>query len=86
MNRQKGASKRRVNLCCETRELREPCLRGEKVYTDGAVEKLEGVFIKRTVLNSPMDEGVSLFGLGIVGRQIVIGGLTLDKLFYQLKE
>jgi hypothetical protein len=59
---------------------------GEKVYTDGAVEKFEGVFIKRTVLNSPTDEGVSSFGLGIVGRQIVIGGLTLDKLFYQLKE
>ena len=65
--------------------LRAP-LTGEKVYTDGAVEKFEGVFIKRTVLNSPTDEGVSSFGLGIVGRQIVIGGLTLDKLFYQLKE
>jgi hypothetical protein len=61
-------------------------LTGEKVYTDGAVEKFEGVFIKRTVLNSPMDDGVSSFGLGVVGRQIVIAGLTLDKLFYQLKE
>jgi hypothetical protein len=61
-------------------------LTGEKAYTDGAVEKFEGVFIKRTVLNSPTDEGVSSFGLGVVGRQIVIGGLTLDKLFYQLKE
>jgi hypothetical protein len=59
---------------------------GKKVYTDGAVEKFEGVFIKRTVLNSPTDGGVSSFGLGVVGRQIVIGGLTLDKLFYQLKE
>jgi len=61
-------------------------LTGKKVYTDGAVEKFEGVFIKRTVLNSPTDDGVSSFGLGVVGRQIVIGGLTLDKLFYQLKE
>jgi hypothetical protein len=61
-------------------------LTGEKVYTDGAVEKFEGVFIKRTVINSPTDDGVSSFGLGVVGRQIVIGGLTLDKLFYQLKE
>jgi len=61
-------------------------LTGEKVYTDGAVEKFEGVFIKRTVLNSPTDGGVSSFGLGVVGRQIVIGGLTPDKLFYQLKE
>jgi|RhiMetdeSRZDD1v2_1073273.scaffolds.fasta_scaffold104553_4 hypothetical protein len=61
-------------------------LTGEKVYTDGAVEKFEGVFIKRTVLNSPTDDGVSSFGLGVVGRQVVIGGLTLDKLFYQLKE
>jgi hypothetical protein len=61
-------------------------LTGEKVYADGAVEKFEGVFIKRTVINSPTDDGVSSFGLGVVGRQIVIGGLTLDKLFYQLKE
>jgi hypothetical protein len=61
-------------------------LTGEKVYTDGAVEKFEGVFIKRTVINSPTDDGVSSFGLGVVWRQIVIGGLTLDKLFYQLKQ
>jgi hypothetical protein len=61
-------------------------LTGEKVYTDGAVEKFEGVFIKRTVLDSPTDDGVSSFGLGVVGRQVVIGGSTLDKLFYQRKE
>src|SRR5215475_10177551 len=60
-------------------------LTAEKVYADGAVEKFEGVFIKRTVLNSPTDGGVSSFGLGVVGRQTVISGLTLDKLFYQLK-
>ena len=59
---------------------------GKKVYMDGAVEEFEGVFIKRTVLNSPTDGGVSSFGLGVVGRQIAIGGQTLDKLFYQLKE
>jgi hypothetical protein len=61
-------------------------LTAEKVYADGAVEKFEGVFIKRTVLNSPTEEGVSSFGLGVVGRQIVIGGSTLDKIFYQRKE
>ena len=61
-------------------------LTGEKVYTDGAVETFEGVFIKRTVLDSPTDDGVISFGLGVVGRQIVIGGSTLDKLFYQRKE
>ncbi|MBO0861944.1 MAG: hypothetical protein J2P21_26325 [Chloracidobacterium sp.] len=61
-------------------------LTGEKVYTDGAVEKFEGVFIKRTVIDSPTDDGVSSFGLGVVERQKVIGGLTLDKLFYQRKE
>jgi hypothetical protein len=61
-------------------------LTGEKVYTDGAVEKFEGVFIKRTVFDSPTDDGVSSFGLGVVGRQVVIGGSTLDKLFYQRKE
>ncbi|MBO0861030.1 MAG: hypothetical protein J2P21_21610 [Chloracidobacterium sp.] len=59
-------------------------LTAEKVYADGAVEKFVGVFIQRTTLNSPTDGGVSSFGLGVVG-EIVIGGLTLDKLFYQLK-
>jgi hypothetical protein len=61
-------------------------LTGKKAYTDGAVEKFEGVFIKRTVLNSPTDDGVSSFGLGVIGQQIVIGGSTLDKVFYQRKE
>jgi hypothetical protein len=60
-------------------------LTAEKVYADGAVEKFEGVFIKRTVLNSSTDDGVSSFGLGVVGRRIVINGSTIDKLFYQLK-
>ena len=60
-------------------------LTAERAYADGAVEKFEGVFIKRTVFNSPMEEGISSFGLGVAGRQMVIGGLTLDKVFYQLK-
>ena len=59
---------------------------GRKVYSDGAIEKFEGVFIKRTTFNSPTDSGVSSFGLGVVRRQIEIGGQTLDRLFYQLKE
>jgi len=59
---------------------------GKKVYTDGSVEKFEGVFIKRTVIKSRTDGGVSSFGLGVVGWLKVIGGNTLDKLFYQRKE
>lgn len=61
-------------------------LTAEKVYADGAAEKFEGVFIERTVLTSPTDGGVSSFGLAVVGRQMVIGGITTDKLFYQLKK
>lgn len=59
---------------------------GKKVYTDGSIEKFEGVFIKRSVIKSRTDGGVSSFGLGVVGRLKVIGGNTLDKLFYQRKE
>jgi hypothetical protein len=61
-------------------------LTGTKVYDDGATEKFEGVFIKRTDFNSPTDKGVSTFGLGVVGTPVEFAGVTLDKLFYQLKQ
>ena len=61
-------------------------LTATKVYEDGAAEKFEGLFIKRTDFNSPTDVGVSAFGLGVVGQQVDVGGLTLDRLFYQLKQ
>ena len=61
-------------------------LTATKVYEDGATEKFEGVFINRTAFNSPTDNGVSAFGLGVVGIRVEFAGMTLDKLFYQLKQ
>jgi hypothetical protein len=61
-------------------------LTGTKVYDDGATEKFEGVFINRTDFISPTDKGVSSFGLGVVGNSVEVAGVTLDKLFYQLKQ
>src|SRR5215471_7964386 len=60
-------------------------LTATKVYEDGATEKFEGVFINRTEFSSPTGNGVSTFGLGVVGSPVEIAGMTLDRLFYQLK-
>ena len=60
-------------------------LTGRKVYDDGATEKFEGVFINRTEFNSPTDNGVSVFGLGVLGSSVEVEGVTFDKLFYRLK-
>ena len=61
-------------------------LTGTKVYEDGGGEKFEGVFINRTDFDSPTDKGVSAFGLGVVGNPVEFAGVTLDRLFYQLKQ
>ncbi len=60
-------------------------LTATKVYAGGRTEKLEGVFINRTSFESPTDKGFTTFGLGTVGRPIEVSGLTLDRLFYELK-
>ena len=57
-----------------------------KVYANGSSEPFEGVFINKTVFESPTDKGVTAFGLGVVGKQFQVGGVDLDKLFYQLKQ
>jgi hypothetical protein len=56
-----------------------------KVYAAGHTEKLEGVFINRASFESPTDKGFTTFGLGTVGRPMEVSGLTLDRLFYELK-
>ena len=59
-------------------------LTGSKVYQDGATEKFEGVFLNRTVRNSPTDSGVTTFGLGVVlNTPFEQHGITWDKLFYK---
>jgi hypothetical protein len=60
-------------------------LTATKVYGSGQTEKLEGVFINRTSFESPTDKGSTTFGLGTVGRPIEVSGLTLDRLFYELR-
>jgi len=60
-------------------------LTATKVYAGGRTEKLEGVFLNRTSFESPTDKGSTMFGLGTVGRPIDVSGLTLDRLFYELK-
>jgi hypothetical protein len=56
-----------------------------KVYGDGSSDRLEGVFINKTVFESPTDPGVTAFGLGVVDTHVRIGGLNVDRIFYQLK-
>src|SRR5262245_25136489 len=59
-------------------------LTATKVYSDGTPEKFEGVFMTRTVRNSPTDTGVTTFGLGVVLHSPVeANGITYEKLFYQ---
>lgn len=61
-------------------------LTGTKVYEDGAREKFEGVFINMTTFESPIDKGVSAFGLGVVTKNLEFAGMTVDRLFYQWKD
>jgi hypothetical protein len=59
-------------------------LTATKVYDDGATEKFEGVFIKRTELNSPTDKGDTSYGIaGIVPAKNNEDLSKLDKLYYQ---
>jgi hypothetical protein len=61
-------------------------LTATKAYSDGTVEKLEGVFINRMEFNSPTDSGVSAFGLGVIGKPMeVVNGVMQDKFFFELK-
>ena len=61
-------------------------LTATKVYDDGATEKFEGAFINRTDYISPADGGSRAFGLGVVGIPAELAGVTVDRLFFQLKE
>ena len=58
----------------------------EKVFADGSSELLEGVFINKTAFESPTDKGVTIFGLGVIGKGWQVGGSTVDRIFHQLKQ
>jgi hypothetical protein len=59
-------------------------LSGTKIYQDGTAEKFEGVFMTRTIRNSPTDIGLTTFGLGVVFQTpFESHGITWERLFYQ---
>ena len=61
-------------------------LSATKTYNDGTAEKFEGVFMTRTVRNSPTESGVTTFGLGVVlHTPVELNGVTNEKLFYRLR-
>ena len=71
----------------ENAKIEGALLTASKVYNDGATEKFEGVFMTRTVRNTPTDGGVTLFGLGVLlNAPVEVNGSTYDKLFYQLAQ
>ena len=57
-------------------------LTATQVYDGGTQDRFEGVFINRTSFDSPTDKGTTEFGLGVIGRQIGVGGMTINKFFY----
>lgn len=60
-------------------------LTGTQVYATGQRERLEGVFINRTVSQSPTDPGTTEFGLGVTGKTVrIAGGIHITKFFYRL--
>ena len=67
-------------------QIRGALITATKVYANGASEPLEGVFINKTVFESPTDKGVTAFGLGVIGKGFQMGGQTIDRIFYQLKQ
>jgi hypothetical protein len=58
-------------------------LTATKVYANGETEPFEGAFMNRTRYESPTDKGVTVFGFGTLGRAVNVGGLTIDKFFYE---
>ena len=53
-----------------------------KVYANGT-ETFQGAFMNRSTYESPTDKGVTVFGLGTIGRALYIDGMTIDKFFFQ---
>ena len=67
-------------------QIRGALITAKKIYADGSSEPLEGVFINKTAFESPTDKGVTAFGLGVIGKGFQVGGLNVDRIFYQLKQ
>lgn len=61
-------------------------LTATQVYANGTQDRFEGVFMNRTSYDSSTDKGTTEFGLGVVGKDVRVTGLTINKFFYQLKQ
>ena len=61
-------------------------LTATQVFANGNQDRFEGVFMNRTSFESPTDKGVTVFGLGVVGREITVAGNTNHRFFYELKQ
>ena len=61
-------------------------LTATQVYPNGTENRFEGVFMNRSSFDSPTDKGVTLFGLGVIGKEIAVAGLTINRFFYELKQ
>jgi hypothetical protein len=60
-------------------------LTATQVYANGTENRFEGAFMNRTAFDSPTDKGVTVFGLGVVGKYVEVAGLTMNRFFYELK-
>jgi hypothetical protein len=60
-------------------------LTATQVYANGTQNRFEGAFMNRTSFDSPADKGFTVFGLGVIGKEIVVGGNTINRFFYELK-
>lgn len=61
-------------------------LTATQVYANGTQNRFEGAFMNRTSFDSPADKGFTVFGIGVIGRQITVAGNTFDRFFYELKQ
>jgi hypothetical protein len=57
-----------------------------QIFANGTRDRFEGVFMNRTSFESPTDKGVTVFGLGVVGRMITVAGNTNNRFFYEFKQ
>lgn len=57
-------------------------LTATQVYGDGTQGRFEGVFMNRTSFDGPADRGRAEFGLGVIGKDARVGGLTINRFFY----
>jgi hypothetical protein len=60
-------------------------LTATQVYANGAENGFEGAFMNRTAFDSPTDKGVTIFGLGVIGKYVEVAGHTTNRFFYELK-